>query len=183
MTLVATMSPDTGCPQVGTRVAAEIGAVHGAAMDVGAACAGFCYALEVAASLVGAGHGAVLVVIALGGGSGALARYGITLGMPPAPGQFPWATFVVNLLGCFLIGVLMVLITEVWSAHRLLRPFLGVGVLGGFTTFSTYAVEFRELLQPGSVLTGFSYLGGTVLGALVAVLLGTAAARWATRRS
>ncbi|WP_018331204.1 beta-ketoacyl-ACP synthase 3 [Actinomycetospora chiangmaiensis] len=62
VTLVATMSADTGCPQVGTRVAAEIGAVNGAAMDVGAACAGFCYALEVAASLVDAGHGAVLVI-------------------------------------------------------------------------------------------------------------------------
>ncbi|GLZ51868.1 beta-ketoacyl-ACP synthase 3 [Actinomycetospora sp. NBRC 106378] len=62
VTLVATMSADTGCPQVGTRLAAEIGAVNGAAMDVGAACAGFCYALEVAASLVDAGHGAVLVV-------------------------------------------------------------------------------------------------------------------------
>jgi 3-oxoacyl-[acyl-carrier-protein] synthase-3 len=61
VTLVATMSADTSCPQVATRVAAAVGA-PGAAMDLGAACAGFCYALEVAASLVGAGHGAVLVV-------------------------------------------------------------------------------------------------------------------------
>ena len=62
VTLVATMSADTGCPQVATRVAAEVGAVNGSAMDLGAACAGFCYALEVAACLVDAGHGAVLVV-------------------------------------------------------------------------------------------------------------------------
>ncbi|HEY2223694.1 beta-ketoacyl-ACP synthase 3, partial [Actinomycetospora sp.] len=62
VTVVATMSSDTACPQVATRVAHEIGAVNGAAMDLGAACAGFCYALEVAASLVDAGHGAVLVV-------------------------------------------------------------------------------------------------------------------------
>jgi 3-oxoacyl-[acyl-carrier-protein] synthase III len=61
VTLVATMSSDTTCPQVATRVAAAVGA-PGAAMDLGAACAGFCYALEVAASLVDAGHGAVLVV-------------------------------------------------------------------------------------------------------------------------
>ena len=61
VTLVATMSADTTCPQVATRVAAAVGA-PGAAMDLGAACAGFCYALEVAASLVDAGHGAVLVV-------------------------------------------------------------------------------------------------------------------------
>ncbi len=56
------MSADGAAPQVATRVAHEVGAVHGSAMDLGAACAGFCYALEVAASLVGAGHGAVLVV-------------------------------------------------------------------------------------------------------------------------
>jgi 3-oxoacyl-(acyl-carrier-protein) synthase III len=61
-TLVATMSADAASPQVATRVAHEIGAVGGPAMDLGAACAGFCYALEVAASLVGAGHGAVLVI-------------------------------------------------------------------------------------------------------------------------
>ncbi|NMO92931.1 beta-ketoacyl-ACP synthase 3 [Actinomycetospora sp. TBRC 11914] len=60
--LVATMSADAASPQVATRVAHEVGAVHGAAMDLGAACAGFCYALEVAGALVGAGHGAVLVV-------------------------------------------------------------------------------------------------------------------------
>jgi 3-oxoacyl-(acyl-carrier-protein) synthase III len=60
--LVATMSADAAAPQVATRVAHEIGAVHGAAMDLGAACAGFCYALEVAGSLVAAGHGLVLVV-------------------------------------------------------------------------------------------------------------------------
>jgi 3-oxoacyl-[acyl-carrier-protein] synthase-3 len=61
-TLVATMSSDTACPQVATRVAHEIGAGHSPAMDLGAACAGFCYALEVAGALVGAGHGVVLVV-------------------------------------------------------------------------------------------------------------------------
>jgi 3-oxoacyl-(acyl-carrier-protein) synthase III len=62
VTLVATMSADAACPQVATRVADAVGAVHGSAMDLGAACAGFCYALEVAGALVAAGHGAVLVV-------------------------------------------------------------------------------------------------------------------------
>jgi 3-oxoacyl-(acyl-carrier-protein) synthase III len=61
-TIVATMSSDTACPQVSTRVAHELGAVHGPAMDLGAACSGFCYGLELAGSLVGAGHGFVLVV-------------------------------------------------------------------------------------------------------------------------
>jgi CrcB protein len=125
-------------------------------------------------------HGGVLVVIALGGGLGALARYGVGRLWPTPAGGFPWATFAVNVVGCLLIGVLMVLIGEVWSAHPLARPFLGVGVLGGFTTFSTYAAEVRELLRPGTVLVGFGYLAGTVLGALLAVLAGVRLTRMAT---
>jgi CrcB protein len=119
----------------------------------------------------------VLGVIALGGGLGALARYGLTRLLPTRPGRFPWGTFTTNVLGCLLIGVLMVLITEVWSAHRLVRPFLGVGILGGFTTFSTYAVEIGGLLQPGTVGLAFAYLAGTLIGAMLAVIAGV----WATR--
>jgi CrcB protein len=122
-------------------------------------------------------HGPVLTAIALGGGLGALARYGIALLLPTAPGGFPWATFVTNILGCLLIGVLMVLISEVWSAHRLVRPFLGVGVLGGFTTFSTYAVEIRGLLQPGTAGLAFAYLAGTLAGAMLAVFTGVVTTR------
>jgi fluoride exporter len=122
----------------------------------------------------------VLLVIALGGGIGSVARYGLALMLPTVPGGVPWATFADDVLGCLLIGVLMVLITEVWSAHRLLRPFLGVGVLGGFTTFSTYAAEIRDLLERGSVLLAFGYLTGTLLCALLAVLVGVAFTRWAT---
>ncbi|HVW39830.1 MAG TPA: fluoride efflux transporter CrcB [Amycolatopsis sp.] len=120
----------------------------------------------------------VVAVIGLGGGLGALARYGLALELPTRPGQFPWGTFVTNVTGCFLIGVLMVLITEVWSAHRLVRPFLGVGFLGGYTTFSTYGVETRGLLAPGDVLVAFAYLAGTLVGAMVAVIL----AVWLTRK-
>lgn len=122
-------------------------------------------------------HGPVLGVIALGGGLGALARYGLTPLMPTPPGRFPWATFITNVVGCLLIGVLMVFITEIWSPHRLVRPFLGVGVLGGFTTFSTYAVEIHDLLQPGSVGLAFGYLAGTLIAAMLAVFTGV----WATR--
>lgn len=127
-------------------------------------------------------HVPVLGVIALGGGLGALARYGLATALPAPPGQFPWATFAANVSGCLLIGVLMVLVTDVWAAHRLVRPFLGVGFLGGFTTFSTYAVEIHGLLRPGSVGVAFLYLAGTLAGAMVAVLAGVRVTRLAVRR-
>jgi len=123
----------------------------------------------------------VIGVISIGGVLGAEARYGLAVAWPAHPGHFPWATFVTNAVGCLLIGVLMVLVTEVWVAHRLLRPFLGVGVLGGFTTFSTYAVDVQRLVAAGAVRTGLLYLAGTLLVALVAVYAGVAAARLATR--
>jgi fluoride exporter len=125
--------------------------------------------------------GAVLAVVALGGGLGAVARYGLSELWPTQPGAFPWATFVVNTVGCLLIGMLMVLVTDVWSAHRLARPFLGVGVLGGFTTFSTYTAEAQALLRPGTVPLAFTYLAGTVAAALLAVIVGVRATRAVVR--
>jgi CrcB protein len=123
-------------------------------------------------------HGGVLAVIALGGGLGALARYGIAQWLTTTPGHFPLGTFVINVVGCFLIGVLMVR----WGQRPLLRPFLGVGILGGFTTFSTYAVETRALLSPGEVPLGLLYLFGTLAAAMLAVLAGVALMRLLTRR-
>ena len=126
-------------------------------------------------------HGSVLGVIAIGGALGSLARWGVGLALPTPAGHFPWATFGINVLGCFLIGVLMVLITEVWSVHRLSRPFLGVGVLGGFTTFSTYTNEIRALLRPGTVGVAFAYFAGTLICALLAVTAGVFLTRLLTR--
>ena len=118
-------------------------------------------------------HGGVLAVIALGGGLGALARYGLSVWLPTTPAHFPWGTFVINVVGCFLIGVLMVR----WGQRPLLRPFLGVGILGGFTTFSTYAAETRALLTPGEVPLAMAYLFGTLAAAMLAVLTGVALTR------
>ncbi|MGV9664062.1 fluoride efflux transporter FluC [Nocardia niigatensis] len=115
-------------------------------------------------------HGAILTVISLGGAAGALARYGLASLWPTPAAGFPWATFVTNVIGCFLIGVLMVIVTEIVTAHPLVRPFLGVGILGGFTTFSTYANETRGLLEPSSVATAFTYMAATLVCALLATL-------------
>jgi CrcB protein len=124
---------------------------------------------------------AVLGTIAAGGILGAEARYGLASVLPHRAGQFPWATFLTNVGGCLLIGALMVLVTEVWAAHPLLRPFLGVGVLGGFTTFSTYTVDIQRLVAAGAARTGLLYLVGTLVAALAAVHTGMSLTRLATR--
>ncbi|GAB2761423.1 hypothetical protein GCM10027174_42470 [Salinifilum aidingensis] len=111
------------------------------------------------------------VFVSLGGGLGALARYALGEWIP-AGGAFPWATFAVNASGCLCMGVLMVLLTRLWPTNRVLRPFWGIGFLGGFTTFSAYVVEFDGLLREGAVGTAFGYLLGTALSALLAVTAG-----------
>jgi len=119
---------------------------------------------------------AVIGMIAAGGMIGAAARHAVALALPTRDG-FPWGTLLVNVSGCLLIGVLMVVILEATAPHPLARPFLGVGVLGGYTTFSTYAVEVHALLLDHRVGTAVAYLLGTVLAALVAVQLGVVSAR------
>jgi CrcB protein len=122
-----------------------------------------------------------LAAIAAGGVLGALSRYELSHAFPYDPGEFPWVVFWVNVTGCLLIGVLMVLITETWRAHRLVRPFLGVGVLGGFTTFSTYAVDIQRTVDHGAPRVALAYLASTLVAALAAVLAGTRLTRAATR--
>src|SRR6201992_4401295 len=78
-----------------------------------------------------------LAVISAGGALGALARYGLATAWPHPATGFPWATWTINVSGSFLIGVLMVLIERRFAGRRLIRPFFGVGILGGYTTFST----------------------------------------------
>ncbi len=116
--------------------------------------------------------------IAAGGALGALGRYGLSLALPTDAEGFPWATFTANVTGCLLIGVLMVVLTDgSRRPHRLARPFLGVGVLGGFTTFSTYTVETQQLIVGGAPGLGFAYLFGTLAAALAAVQVATMIAR------
>lgn len=119
----------------------------------------------------------ILATIAAGGATGAAARYLIQATWPTPPGAFPVSTLAINVLGCALIGVLMVLITEVWSRQRLIRPFLGTGVLGGFTTFSTYTVDIQRLVSGGQVDTGLLYLCLTPIGAILAVWVTATATR------
>ncbi|TWD83178.1 CrcB protein [Kribbella amoyensis] len=111
----------------------------------------------------------ILGVIAAGGIAGSLARYGLAEAIPHSPGGFPWSTFVTNVAGCFAIGLLLARITP--RTHSLLRPFLATGVLGGFTTFSTFAVDTERLL-PHHAIVALVYFFGTLLAALLAAALG-----------
>jgi CrcB protein len=120
------------------------------------------------------GLGAALAAVSAGGVLGTLARHAIATAWPHPPAAFPWATWTVNVSGCLLIGALMAFVTLRWPARRLIRPFLGVGVLGGYTTFSTSVVDVQQAAAHGAPGIALLYLGATVTGALAAVWLGAA---------
>ncbi|MEP7021052.1 MAG: CrcB family protein [Pseudonocardiales bacterium] len=115
----------------------------------------------------------IVGVIALGGGIGSVLRYGLAWAVPAAHGGFPVATLITNLLGSLLLGALVVAVTEIWRPHRLVRPAFGTGLLGGFTTFSTFAVDTRALALPVAV----AYAVATVAGGLVLAAVGIAVVR------
>ncbi|MET3808058.1 CrcB protein [Nakamurella sp. UYEF19] len=123
-------------------------------------------------------HGLVLLVIAAGGVIGSLLRYQLGRSWPTHAPGFPWTTSAINLTGSFVIGVLLVVITERRAGHPLVRPFFGTGVLGGYTTFSTYAVDAVLLVRSGHPGTAALYVFGTLAGALAAVTAGM----WLARR-
>lgn len=122
-----------------------------------------------------------LAVVAAGGVAGAVARYGLTAAFPARAGGFDWAVFGINVSGCFVIGIVIVLLTESRRAHRLIRPFLATGVLGGFTTFSSYIVDIQRGLTAGAPRTALLYCAATVVAALAAAWAGVAVAKVVTR--
>lgn len=123
------------------------------------------------------GQAAITLSVAIGGAAGAAARWVLQTAFPAPTGGFPWATFGINVGGCLLMGVLVVLVTESRDAHPILRPFLAVGVLGGFTTFSSYAVEAHQLVTGRHLVVAGLYLAATIVAALLAVLVGLTATR------
>ncbi|MGI5127107.1 fluoride efflux transporter FluC [Pseudonocardia sp. CA-107938] len=113
---------------------------------------------------------AIVAAVAAGGVLGALGRYGAGVALPTAPGAFPLTTFLVNVLGCLLMGALATALARRPDVHPLARPFLGTGVLGGFTTFSTFAADADGLLLGPSphIAIGVLYVvatAGTAIGA------------------
>ena len=121
-----------------------------------------------------------LVLVMLGGAIGAGFRFHISnVASAQLGAGFPWATWIVNLLGGLLAGILLgVLIADGRQAEPL-RLFLGVGVLGGFTTFSAFSAETAELLQRGEVMVAGAYAVSSVAGSVMLLFVGLWLARLA----
>lgn len=119
----------------------------------------------------------ILAVIAAGGALGSLGRWALTQALPHRVDAVPVSIWVANVSGALLLGALMVFVSEVWPPRRYLRPFWGVGVLGGFTTFSAYMLDTRTLLAAHQPWLAAAYLFGTLATGLPAAWLGVVLAR------
>ena len=119
-----------------------------------------------------------LLIIALGGALGAVSRFLLGNGVSRALGSaLPYGTFVINIVGCFAMGLLMTIIVDREMLPATWRLFLCVGFLGGFTTFSSFGYEALMLLTEGRLLAVLAYVGGSVVLGLVAAAAGVLCAR------
>lgn len=119
-----------------------------------------------------------IVVIGLGSFIGANLRYWLQVALAARWGaDFPYGTLLINITGSFLLGLFATLIATRWVVSPNLRLFVAVGLLGGYTTFSSFTVETLALLQGGRWLPGVLYLLGNVMIGLLAALGGIALAR------
>jgi CrcB protein len=119
----------------------------------------------------------VVAAIAVGGALGAPARYEVSQLIHVAKDSFPWATFVTNLSGAFVLGMFLTFVLERVPPTRYLRPFFAIGFLGAFTTFSTMAVETVTLARDGFVVLGVGYVVVSVGAGLVITYFGIVIAR------
>ena len=106
----------------------------------------------------------VLAAIAAGGFLGALSRHELSLAWHAPPDGFPWVTFAINTSGAFLLGLILTVILERLGPSRYLRPFLSVGMLGAWTTMSTFAIETDLLIRGGHLGTASAYMAATLIG-------------------
>jgi fluoride exporter len=120
---------------------------------------------------------AVLVAIALGGALGTVARFLLDTTFSDSPTHFPTTTLLINLSGSLLIGLLVPLVDNFSTRAQLVRPFLIVGVLGGWTTYSTLTVDAVVLAKDGHAVAGVLSLAATLVGGLALVVCGNALGR------
>jgi CrcB protein len=125
----------------------------------------------------------ILIAVAAGGALGALARYGLTSWIYRwAPDSFPWGTFAVNMVGSLFLGIVLGLFDGA-VPETPWRAFLTIGLAGAFTTFSTFSYENVLLLQDREYARAVLYMGGSVAGAVSALLLGLVVAGLLVQRS
>jgi fluoride exporter len=119
-----------------------------------------------------------IAAIAVAGAVGALARYGLDgLVARRASGAFPWGTLVVNVTGCFLLGFLFTLLTEQLTTASWLRAGITIGLLGAYTTFSTWSLETYRLLEDGALGLAAANAAVSLAAGLVALYVGVVGAR------
>jgi CrcB protein len=124
----------------------------------------------------------VVVSIGSGGALGAVARYELTLAAPVSVAAFPWTTWAINLTGSFVLGVVATLVLERWPPTRYVRSFVGIGICGGYTTWSTFMTETVLLARDHRPGLAAIYIVAAVTGGLAATVAGIWAVRRAPRR-
>jgi CrcB protein len=124
----------------------------------------------------------LVLAVAVGGALGTVARYELALAEPVRSGAFPWATFIANVVGSLLLGIVLACLVDGRPAHETGRALLGVGFCGGLTTFSTWMVESVLLTRDGDGGRAALYLVVTLVAGFAAVAMGAAVARAVTRR-
>ncbi len=107
-----------------------------------------------------------------GGFLGAVARAGLAEALPHDPGQWPWATFIVNIVGAFALGYFTTRLQERLPLSSYRRPFLGTGVCGGLTTFSTMQLELLTMIE-ADVTLALAYAAASVVGGFLAIAVAT----------
>ena len=114
----------------------------------------------------------IITAVALGGSIGSVARYFMSTIQSPAWTGFPYAIFIVNVSGGFLMGVVTELMALKLNLSLEMRAFLTTGILGGYTTFSTFSLESAVLIQRGAYVTATSYVVGSAVVSIVALFAG-----------
>jgi fluoride exporter len=118
------------------------------------------------------------LAILAGGAAGALARAGVAEALSPRPGEWPWATFIVNLFGALLLGWLLTRLAERTAPSRYWRFLLGTGFCGAVTTFSTFQVETFDLIRTGHAGVAVGYALVSIVAGMSVAVLGVMVARW-----
>lgn len=121
----------------------------------------------------------MILAIAAGGAVGAVGRHFAAHFIASWAGQgFPWGILAVNVIGSLLMGILVEISALLWSPSLELRAFLVVGILGSFTTFSTFALDTVSLMTRGQTIAAAGYVGASVFAAVLALMAGMAAVRF-----